>query len=65
LNALRHKKTYEQMFETQATRFARCVASFHCHTLTSDLRFNGQTFQGPARRSHLSDKCDDGKILLR
>jgi hypothetical protein len=47
LNALRHKKTYEQMFETQATRFARRVASFHCHALSIGLAIQWPNISGP------------------
>jgi LysM repeat protein len=59
LDALRHKKTYEQKFETQA-----CVARkvkvqvLHC----CEIPPNDSSIECPTRRRPLSDKIASGKV---
>src|SRR5438477_277492 len=58
LNALRHEKTYEQKFETQAARRAESLHQYGGFLNT--CKNNGSEW-----RTRLSDKCPGGKISLR
>src|SRR4030095_3073751 len=57
LNALRHEKTYEQKFETQAARRAQSLHQYSGFINTCKNNGSGRT--------RLSDKCPGGKISLR